>query len=112
LVDNDGNSVNHFVYDSFGNVVSESDTVLSRYLFTGREWDDESGLQYNRARYYDPEAGRFIGEDPIGFSAGTANLYGYVENNPINAVDPFGTSSQALLDGVATANGQETTLDV
>lgn len=98
LVDNDGNTVNHYVYDSFGNVVSQtSETFISRYLFTGREWDDEIGLQFNRGRYYDPELGIFINEDPIGFSGGTPNLYGYVENNPINAIDPFGTTSNELV---------------
>ena len=54
LVDNSGNSVNHFVYDSFGNVVSQSGTVISRFLFTGREWDEEIGLQFNRGRFYKP----------------------------------------------------------
>jgi len=45
--------------------------------------------KHYRARYYDPTIGRFISEDPIGFDAG-ANFYGYVENNPINSVDPSG----------------------
>lgn len=42
-----------------------------------------------RARYYDPEVGRFINKDPIGF-AGGLNLYAYVQNNPINRIDPLG----------------------
>lgn len=52
-------------------------------LYTGREYDRDSGLYYYRARYYDPEIGRFITEDPIGF-AGGINFYAYVENNPEN----------------------------
>jgi RHS repeat-associated protein len=40
-----------------------------------------------RARYYDPETGRFISEDPIGFEGGTVNLYEYVGNEPIGLVD-------------------------
>ena len=58
--------------------------------YTGRELDGESGLYYYRARYYDPQTGRFLSEDPIGFDAGDQNLYRYVANNPITFVDPDG----------------------
>jgi RHS repeat-associated protein len=64
--------------------------VDTRYKYTGRELDQETGLYYYRARYFDANVGRFIGQDPIGFSAGDSNLYRYVENNSINAIDPFG----------------------
>jgi len=47
-------------------------------------------LHYYRARWYDPQIGRFISEDPIGFAGGDVNLYGYVENNAINYSDPSG----------------------
>lgn len=65
--------------------------------YTGREWDRETGLYYYRARYYDPNEGRFISRDPIGFVDGT-NLYSYVEQNPVNSTDPTGllTSVGAL----------------
>lgn len=59
------------------------------YAYTGREWDQETGLYYYRARYFDPKIGRFIGEDPIRFKGGI-NFYGYVRNNPGNFVDPLG----------------------
>jgi RHS repeat-associated protein len=52
--------------------------------------DDGNGLLYMRARYYDPEVGRFINKDPIGFAGGDLNLYAYVSNNPVNWIDPFG----------------------
>ena len=42
------------------------------------------------ARYYDAKAGRFITRDPIGFEGGDINLYGYVQNNPVNWIDPSG----------------------
>jgi uncharacterized protein RhaS with RHS repeats len=45
---------------------------------------------YYRARWYDPQVGRFISEDPIGFDGGDLNLYGYVVNNPANFRDPTG----------------------
>jgi RHS repeat-associated protein len=47
-------------------------------------------LYYMRARYYDPRVGRFISEDPIGFAGGDVNLYGYVQNDPVNGIDPGG----------------------
>ena len=90
LVNNSGAVVNHFVYDSFGQVISESNPAIdTRYLFTGREFDQEIGLYYYRARYYDANTGRFLSEDPIGFGDDT-NLYKYVLNNPSNATDPSG----------------------
>ena len=95
LTDDSGNVVNHLTYDSFGNVVSQTDdTVKSRYLFTGREFDEETGLSYYRARYY--YGWRFISEDPIGFDGGQTNLYAYVANRPLDRGDPSGTSSMEL----------------
>ena len=83
--------VNHIVYDSFGNVTSETSTEFqSMYGFAGREIDSESDLVYMRARHYDPHLGRFISEDPIGFNAGDTNLSRYVENGPTNQTDPSG----------------------
>ena len=58
--------------------------------FAGREWDDEAQLSYNRARYYDPVAGRFLSEDPLGPAAPDGNLYRYAGNDPVNFVDPTG----------------------
>ncbi len=80
VIDNEGTVVNHVVYDSFGNRISESSTVDFLFGYTGRDWDEDVGLQYNRARWYDPAVGRWMSEDPIGFRAGDANLYRYVGN--------------------------------
>lgn len=93
LVNNTGQVVNHVKYDSYGNVISESSaTVRSRYKFTGREFDTETELQYNRARYYDAAIGRFISEDPMGLSEGV-NVYAYVSNIPVLNTDPEGMAS-------------------
>jgi len=54
------------------------------------EFDAAISLYYDRARYYDPAAGRFLGQDPMGFAAGDADLYRYTANNPTNLVDPSG----------------------
>ncbi|MEZ2228306.1 MAG: RHS repeat domain-containing protein [Microcoleus sp.] len=97
LVDNSGAVQNHIIYDSFGNVLSQSNPdASSRYLFTGREFDRETGLQFNRARYYDPGTGKFLSEDPIGFDGGDANLYGYVQNSSVNTTDPTGKTALAI----------------
>ena len=56
--------------------------------FQGQYHDHETGLHYNRYRYYDPEVGRFVGKDPIGY-AGGLNVYQYAPN-PIGWVDPLG----------------------
>jgi RHS repeat-associated protein len=91
LADNTGAIINHIDYDAFGAVVAESAPgVGDRFKFTGRELDEATGLQYHRARHYDPAAGRWTQEDPIGFAAGDANLYRYVGNGPTNASDPSG----------------------
>lgn len=91
LVDDTGTVVDHRDYDAFGNVVSETNPARStRYGFTGRELDAETGDYFYRARYYDPETGRFISTDPIGFESGDTNLYRYVENDPIRNRDPSG----------------------
>ena len=52
-------------------------------------------MHYYRARYYDGWLGRFISQDPIGFSAGDSNLYRYVSNSPISKTDPSGRQSIA-----------------
>ncbi|MCK9296596.1 MAG: DUF6531 domain-containing protein [Desulfobulbaceae bacterium] len=90
LTDANGQLVQTYEYDSFGNMRQEGNLVKQSYGFTGREWDGETGLYFYRARYYDPQIGRFISKDPIGFAGGDVVLYGYVNGNPVNNVDPDG----------------------
>lgn len=60
--------------------------------FQGQYHDHETGLHYNRHRYYDPGVGRFISQDPIGL-AGGLNLYAYAPN-PVGWVDPSGLTAK------------------
>ena len=84
-------SGNHRTFDSFGRPTTPiTDGFL--FGFTGREFDKDTGLQYNRARWLDPQVGRFISEDPIGFSGGDANLSRYAFNDPNSFTDPSGHS--------------------
>src|SRR5439155_24025868 len=78
-------------YDGYGRSTSESNPAFGgRYKWTGRELDAETGLQYNRARYYDAATGRWISQDPLGFDAGDSSLYRYVKNAPSANADPSG----------------------
>jgi RHS repeat-associated protein len=82
---------NHKVYEAFGKVYSESGpTVDTLFGYTGRYFDDDAGLQWNLNRWYDPNVGRWLSEDPIGFAGGDPNLYRYVGNSPGDSVDPSG----------------------
>jgi len=89
LARNDGSIATHITYTAFGQPLTGSITT-TRYLFTAREYDAETGLQYNRTRWYDPAVGRWISEDWIGFAAGDVNLSRYVSNSPTNLTDPEG----------------------
>jgi RHS repeat-associated protein len=91
LTDASGNVVDKRTFDSFGNLLEQTNPLVAfRYGYTGREFDAESGLHFNRARYYDPGIGRFISVDPMSFSGGDTNLYRYVSNSPTQWTDPTG----------------------
>ncbi|MGE5194396.1 MAG: RHS repeat-associated core domain-containing protein, partial [Deltaproteobacteria bacterium] len=83
--------VDHLTYDSFGNIVSQTNAAWQpQSAFTGQVWDSDAGLYWYHARWYDPHTGRFISQDPAGFAAGDPNLYRYVGNGPTNFIDPTG----------------------
>ncbi len=60
------------------------------FRFQGQQFDEETGLHYNRLRYYDPVVGRFASQDPIGL-VGSTNLFEYTIN-PLSWIDPYGLS--------------------
>ena len=91
IIDSNGVVLDFLVHESFGNVISGGESSMNlRYGYTGREYDSEVDLYYYRSRFYDSNNGRFLSEDPVGFSAGDTNLYAYVRNAPVNFVDPSG----------------------
>ena len=101
LTDASGNVLKGYTYKSFGEIYSETGSLVQPFTFTGREYDPESGLYFYRARYYDPRAGRFLTKDPIGFASGDTNLYRYLGNDPLNLIDPFGLEMASLRAGKA-----------
>jgi RHS repeat-associated protein len=107
-----GSQSTFYAFDPQGSVaqrLDESGAVISSHLFRahgaelttpvadpfgyGARWgyytDSETGLQLLTHRYYDPAAGRFLTRDPIGYGGGV-NLYAYVQNAPVDAIDPLG----------------------
>ena len=94
IVSNKGEVVASYSYDVFGNLINVEEQILNHIRFTGREYDEESGLYYYRMRHYDPAIGRFIQPD---LHPGTSerpltmvNRYIYALNNPVNLTDPYG----------------------
>ena len=82
-----GSSQVEYSYGPFGSI-SITGTTTNSYTYTGREIDG-LGINYYRARYYNPNTGRFLSEDPMGFAGSGPNLYEYAYDSPLNFVDPF-----------------------
>jgi RHS repeat-associated protein len=85
-----GTLANTYTYDAFGKRIASSGTLTNPFQYTGREFDLDTGIYEYRARYYDQTLGRFLSEDPTGFSNGTYNLYDYVSGDPVDFNDPSG----------------------
>jgi len=84
-----GSIANTYTYDSFGKLTASTGSLVNPFQYTARESDPETGLYYYCARYYDPNAGRFLSEDPLG-SGGGINFYGYAGNSSPDLKDIFG----------------------
>ena len=100
LVKQNGALVWSASYSAFGQARVEVETVTNNLRFPGQYYDAETGLHYNFHRYYAPGVGRYLRTDPIGLHSGN-NLFVYVENTPINLVDPSGEKSEIPPDGGA-----------
>jgi RHS repeat-associated protein len=89
--DASGNMVKQIDYDSFGNIITDFDPAFAvPFGFAGGLHDRDTGLVKFGHRDYDPAIGRWVAKDPIFFAGGDIDLYGYVENDPVNFVDPWG----------------------
>jgi RHS repeat-associated protein len=101
LIDEMGTVIWQAEPDDWGAVRNE-DGVRQPIRFQGQWLDEESGFYYNRYRYYDPQQGRYVTQDPIGFDGGL-NVYGYPEN-PISNIDPKGLTALELALGAFAAD--------
>ncbi|MDX6851396.1 DUF1566 domain-containing protein [Gilvimarinus sp. SDUM040013] len=114
IVDESGGVVKILRYDSYGNVIEDSNPNFDLpFGFAGGLFDKDTGLIRFGFRDYAPEIGRWTARDPIGFSGGDTNLYGYVLGNPVGFIDSNGmhyeTASSALNSryNIARQRGRE-----
>ena len=109
----------HIIYDAYGNVLSCKDAngtdIESPVLFgfTGKFFDDSTGLQNNINRWYDNTTGKWLSVDPIGFYGGTPNLYQYVGNQPICDWDQLGLAEyrEKFIDKLKEKIGDNVDID-
>lgn len=91
VTDNSGNTVKRIDYDSFGNILNDSNpTFAIPFGFAGGMCDQDTNLVRFGYRDYNPEIGRWTAKDPIGFAGGDIDVFGYVQNNVVNWIDPWG----------------------
>jgi RHS repeat-associated protein len=103
-----------YEYDAFGNVLAQTGTTPNDFLYRGEQFDSALGLQYLRARYYNPVVGRLLSKDPDDGDTSapeTLHPYLYVGSNPLRWRDPSGREAvgeDVLLDEkIATDEGVE-----
>ncbi|MCA9544650.1 MAG: hypothetical protein KC613_09685 [Myxococcales bacterium] len=103
LTDGDGAITDLYAYDAFGGLLDEVGDTENPHLFGGQYLDPNTGYYYMRARWYDPEAGRFTSRDPVeGLERDpqTLHRYVYVRNEPLTSYDPNGEFMVSVMVGV------------
>ena len=94
LTDDTGATDATFTYADYGHPGTPTGTARTPFGYAGQYTDPETGLQYLRARYYEPTTGQFLSRDPI--EDQTGQPYSYADNDPINATDPTGLIASTL----------------
>ena len=97
VLNSSGVVIQDISYDEFGIVLSDTNPGFQPFGFAGGHYDFETGLVRFGARDYDAEIGRWLVRDPIGFNGGDTNLFAYVNNDPVNFIDPEGKSPYLIL---------------
>lgn len=88
ITDQTGNVSGAFTYDPYGTISASSGTATTPFGYADQYTDAETGLQYDRARYYDPATGQFLTRDPLNDL--TQETYSYAGDSPTNNIDPTG----------------------
>lgn len=86
-----GNTTGAFSYDAYGQADASTGSATAPIGYAGQYTDPNTGLQYDRARYYDPTTGQFLTRDPLNMITGQP--YVYSANSPVNVTDPTGMLS-------------------
>jgi RHS repeat-associated protein len=86
----DGTVAQRLEYDTFGNVLTDTNPGFQPFGYAGGLYDPDTKLTRFGARDYDPTTGRWTAKDPLGFGGGDTNLYAYVGGDPVNYTDPGG----------------------
>ena len=89
---------NIYQYDAFGNLIEKKEAVTNCVLYTGQQYDQETGQYYLRARYYNPVVGRLQQEDT--YRGDGLNLYAYCANNPAIYYDDGGNAKKNIISGL------------
>ncbi len=106
VVNTSGTVIKQIDYDSFGNILNDTDPSLKiPFGFAGGLHDRDTGLVRFGYRDYDPDTGRWTAKDPIGFGGGDTDLYGYCVNDPVNRMDPSGKLGHIAIGAIAGAVG-------
>jgi type VI secretion system secreted protein VgrG len=87
-----------YTYDSFGNLIASTGSLINVFRYAGREFDTETGIYFDRARYYDSATGRFLSEDPLGLLGRDVNFYRYTWNSPLKFRDPMGLNGATVME--------------
>jgi len=93
LFDEQGNQLEMYPYDDFGQDFTPQHPTYNPHTYTGQHWDTDNHLYYLRARWYDPTTGRFVTRDPVKGDVErphSLNPYAYCENDPLNQTDSSG----------------------
>jgi RHS repeat-associated protein len=104
----DQSTVARYEYDPYGNTLVADGTYASGnpFCFSTKWFDAEMGLSYHGYRYFSPRLGRWINRDPLGY-AGGPNLHAFLENDPVDAVDPYGLAPPPeTIEWTSPSNGQ------
>jgi RHS repeat-associated protein len=112
ISDDNGNVIKAVSYDSYGNVIDDSNPVFTiPFGYAGGLQDSDTKLIRFGFRDYDPQTGRWTARDPIGLSGGL-NVYGYVQNNPIGSNDRYGLETKGFSLNVSAGAGAGITVGV